>query len=202
MNQSPKEQTQMKKILLVPVLALAILAGACGVAQWVKIAQEILPVVLPMVTNLVTAVGLLEGKTVSAQDLSTITRSANQVSSDLNLAGQLINQYESSPDTTTIAKIDTMLTEVNSNLNSLLPALHISDPATAQKISAVVTLISTEVNSMQQILPVISAGGKPTLPAGAVPLNASALKKQYNAIVAQPTSSTLVNQAFAGAVLQ
>lgn len=191
----------MKKLVLIPVLCAALIAGACGVAQWVKLAQEILPVVLPMVTNLVTAVGLLEGKTVSAQDMATITRSANQVSSDLNLAGQLINQYQSSPNATTIAKLNTMLTEINTNLNALLPALHISDPATVQKISAVVTLISTEVNSVEQILPSLSTG-KPTLPMGALPLNANALKKQYNQIVSQPTASPDVNQAFAGAVLQ
>lgn len=193
----------MKKILLVPVLALAMFVGACGVSQWVKTAQEILPVVLPMVTNLVTAVSLLEGKTVSAADLNTITQSANQVSNDLNLVGQLIDQYQSSPSTTTVEKINTTLAEVNTNLNNLLPALHISDPATVQKITAIVTLVSSEVSSLEQVLPLVSSGNltarQRTVSA---PMNASELKKQYNAIVTQPTANSQVNHAFAGAVLQ
>ncbi|HLI30101.1 MAG TPA: hypothetical protein VKV79_03245 [Terriglobia bacterium] len=189
------------KILLVPILVIA-LAG-CGVAQWVKLAQQILPVVLPMVTNLVTAVSLLEGKTISSPDLSIITQTANQVSNDLNLVGQLINQYDSSPNVTTVQKIQTALQDVHSNLNGLLPALHINDPATVQKISAVVTLIGTEVDSLAQLLPVISSGklqvrkGPLTLPLGP-----KQLKQEFNAVVTQPTANANVNQVFAKAVLK
>src|SRR5579875_1463384 len=189
------------KILLVPILVIA-LAG-CGVAQWVKLAQQILPVVLPMVTNLVTAVSLLEGKTISSPDLSIITQTANQVSNDLNPVGQLINQYDSSPNVTTVQKIQTALQDVHSNLNGLLPALHINDPATVQKISAVVTLIGTEVDSLAQLLPVISSGklqvrkGPLTLPLGP-----KQLKQEFNAVVTQPTANANVNQVFAKAVLK
>lgn len=193
----------MKKLILVPILALAMFVGACGIAQWIKVAQQILPVVLPMVTNLVTAVGLLEGKTVTAADLNTITQVANQVSSDLNLVGQLVDQYQSSPNTTTVEKINTTLAEVSTNLNNLLPALHISDPATVQKITAIVELVSSEVTSLEQILPTVSSGNL-TARQGAVvaPLNASELKKQYNIIVTQSTANSQVNQAFAGEVLK
>ncbi len=193
----------MKKLILVPILALAMFVGACGIAQWIKVAQQILPVVLPMVTNLVTAVGLLEGKTVTAADLNTITQVANQVSSDLNLVGQLVDQYQSSPNTTTVEKINTTLAEVSTNLNNLLPALHISDPATVQKITAIVELVSSEVTSLEQILPTVSSGNL-TARQGAVlaPLNASELKKQYDIIVTQSTANSQVNQAFAGEVLK
>src|SRR5579883_3140562 len=139
MNQFSEGGDEMKKLLLIPILAAALLG--CDTAQWIKTAQEILPVVLPMVTNPVSAV-----------DLDTITRTANVVSNDLNLAGQLVSQYQSSPDPTTIGKINVVLGEVQSNLSGLLPALHISDSATAQKISAVVMLINSEVSSIQQIL--------------------------------------------------
>ncbi len=186
----------MKKFLLVPVLAAAL--AACDTAQWIKTAQEILPVVLPMVTNLVTAAGLLQGKTVSATDLDTITRTANEVSNDLNLAGQLVSQYQSSPNPTTIGKINVVLGEVQSNLSGLLPALRISDSATTQKISAVVMLINSEVSSIQQLLPIVSGGKATARPgAGAVPLSADKLKEKFNAIVNQPTNNPAVNQAFA-----
>ncbi len=191
----------MKRILLVPVLVVALLA--CDVAQWVQTAEQILPVVLPMVTNLITAVSLLEGKTVSAADLNTITRTATEVSNDLNLAGQLVNQYQSSPNATTVQKINAALSDVTTNLNALLPALQISDPATVQKITAVVTLISSEVSSIQQILPVVQSGkltAKRVTASGL--LNAGELKKQYNTIVTAPTANPAVTQAFAGAALK
>ncbi|MGH9397176.1 MAG: hypothetical protein ACRD18_10050 [Terriglobia bacterium] len=193
----------MKKVkfLAIPVLTLALLG--CGVAQWVKAAQQILPVVLPMVTNLVTAISLLQGKTVSPTDFRTISNTANQVSADLNLVRQLVNQYESSPNATTVEKINAALQDVNTHLNGLLAALHVSDPSTVQKITAITTLINSEVSSIIQILPVISAGQtRAQRNMSTVPLSASELKSQYNEIVSQPTRNSSVNAAFAGAVLK
>jgi len=189
------------KILLIPILVIA-LAG-CGAAQWIKVAEQILPVVLPMVTSLVTAVSLLQGKTISSPDLTTITQVANQVSNDLNLVGQLINEYDASPNVTTVQKIQTALGDVHANLNGLLPALHSSDPATVQKISAVVTLIGAEVDSLAQLLPVISSGKLQARKGPiAVPLGPSQLKQEFNAVVTQPTANAEVNQAFAKIVLK
>lgn len=190
------------KFVLVPMLVVA-LAG-CGVAQWVKVAEQILPVVLPMVTNMVTAVTLLEGRTVSVSDLNTITKTANQVSADLNLAGQLVSQYQASPNATTIGKINAALADVNANLSALLPALHITDQATTQKVTAIVMLISSEVNSIERILPMVT--GSPTkAKAGGVGsglLSGSQLKNEFNAIVSAPTTNSAVNTAFVGAVLK
>lgn len=188
------------KLLLIPVLAVAL--AACGVAQWVKSAQQILPVVLPMVTNLVTAVTMLEGKTVSATDLNTISQTANQVSADLNLVGQLVNQYQSSPNTSTLSNINNALADVNTHLNELMPALHISDPATTQKITAVVGLIASEVTSMEQILPLVTNSQAHAISRAAVPMTAAQLKGQYDEIVTRPTSNMQVNAAFAKAVLK
>lgn len=189
------------KFLTIPVLALALLG--CEASQWVKVAQQILPVVLPMVTNLVSAVSLLQGKTVSAADVNMINQTASQVSNDLNLAAQLINQYQSSPNVTTLQRLNTALDEVHTNLSSLLPALHIADPATIQKIAAIVMLVDNEVNSLQQVLPAVS-GGKLSARPGVTgaPLSADQLKAQFNAIVAQPTGNAEVNQAFAKVALK
>jgi hypothetical protein len=189
------------KVLAVPILAVAL--AACGVQQWVTVAQQILPVVLPMITNMVVAVSLLEGKTVSPSDLNTISQTANQVSADLNLVGQLVDQYQSSPSPITVEKINTALADVNTHLNSLLPALHITDPATVQKITAITTLIDSEVNSIEQIMPLISGSQAHARARTAViPLSAGELKKQYNAIIARPTPNAQVDAAFAGAALK
>lgn len=193
----------MKKVKFaaIPVLTLALFG--CGVAQWVKAAQQILPIVLPIITNLVTAVSLLQGKTVSPTDFNAISHTANQVSADLNLVGQLVNQYETSPDVTTVEKINSALQDVSKNLNGLLAALHISDPATIQKITAVTTLINSEMNSIIQILPAVSGGHLSVPPGGAaLPLTAAQLKRQYNAIISQTTANAAVNSAFAGAELR
>lgn len=189
------------KFLAIPVLATAL--AACGVAQWVKTAQQLLPVVLPMVTNLVTAVSLLEGKTVSPADYLTISNTATQVSADLNLVGQLVNQYQGSNDTTTIQKINAALTDVNTHLSALLTAVHISDPATVEKVTAITTLIDTEVNSIQQLLPIVTPGKtKAATKSARRPLSATELKAEYNRIVSQTTANASVNAAFAHAVLK
>lgn len=189
------------KFLAIPVLAAAL--AACGVAQWVKTAQQILPVVLPMITNLVTAVSLLEGKTVSPADFRAISSTASQVSGDLNLVGQLVNQYEGSKDTTTVDKINSTLADVNAHLSALLTAVHISDPATVEKVTAIVTLIDTEVNSIEQILPIVSNGqSKAVVLAAHRPLSAPELKAEYNRIVSQSTSNAAVNAAFAKLTLK
>ncbi|HEV2499825.1 MAG TPA: hypothetical protein VGY31_09630 [Terriglobia bacterium] len=191
---------RVKKLVIIPVLAMTL--AACGVAEWVKAAQEILPVVLPMVTNMVAAVSLLEGKTVSPTDLNTISQTANQVSADLNLVGQLVNQYQSSPSSTTLSKINYALVDVNTHLNALMPALHISDPATMQKISAISTLITSEVTSMEQILPIVSGSQAQAMSRVAAPLSAAQLKSRYDAIVTQPSTNTDVDAVFAKAVLK
>ncbi|MGH9358211.1 MAG: hypothetical protein ACRD4Q_00030 [Candidatus Acidiferrales bacterium] len=192
---------RLAKILLIPILATALVG--CATAQWVKIAEQILPVVLPMVTNMVTAVSLLQGKTVSASDLSTITQTSNQIANDLNLVGQLINQYDASPNISTVQKIQSALADVHANLNGLLPALHISDPATVQKVTAIVTLIGSEVDSLSQLLPVVSSGKLQAREGAlAAPLGPAQLKQEYNAIVTQSTANNAVNQAFAKAVLE
>lgn len=188
------------KFLIIPVLAVTLVG--CGLAEWVKTAQQILPVVLPMVTNLVTAVTMLEGKTVSATDLNTISQTANQVSADLNLVGQLVNQYQSSPSPNTLSNINNALADVNTHLNELLPALHITDQSTTQKITAVVGLISSEVTSMEQILPLVTNGQAHAVSRAPVPMTASQLKGQYDEIVTRPTSNSQVNAAFARAVLK
>lgn len=189
------------KFLTIPVLALVLFG--CEASQWVKVAQQILPVVLPMVTNLVSAVSLLQGKTVSAADVNMINQTASQVSNDLNLAAQLINQYQTSPNVTILQRLNTALEEVHTNLSSLLPALHIADPATIQKIAAIVMLVDNEVNSLQQVLPAVS-GGKLSARPGVTgaPLSADQLKAQFDAIVAQPTGNAEVNQAFAKVALK
>lgn len=191
---------KIKKMLLIPALVAA-LAG-CGVAEWVKAAQQILPVVLPMVTNLVAAVSLLQGKTVSGADLNIITQTANQVSSDLNLAAQLVNQYQSSPSPNTLNSINNALFDVNSHLNALMPALHINDPATVQKINAIAQLITSEVNSMEQVLPLVTGSPAHSVTKVNAPLSADQLKARYDAIVSQPTSNAEVNEAFGRAVLK
>lgn len=192
----------MKRVRFIAIPALALALFGCGVAQWVKAAQQILPVVLPMVTNLVSAISLLQGKTVSAADFRSINDTANQVSADLNLVGQLVDQYQSSPNATTVAKISSALQDVNAHLSQLLTSLHISDPSTAEKVTAIATLINTEVNSIIQILPATSSNRTKVRASTVAPLSAAQLKHRYNAIVSQPTQNAQVDAAFAGAALK
>lgn len=187
----------MKKFFwLAPVLALCFVA--CGVAQWIKSAQQLLPVVLPMVTNLVTAATMLEGKTITAAQLSIVNSTTSQASRDLALAGKLVSEYQATPSPTTLDKINNALSDVNSNLNQLLPAAHITDEATVEKIQEVVSLIVNEVEAVQQILPVLKTRAQAARAPSAI-LSAKRLKQMYKSIIAQSSGNVVVDAAFAKA---
>ncbi len=196
-------KSRISMMVAVPVLAAALVTAGCGVAQWIQTVEQIVPVVLPMVSNLIAAVALLEGKTVTAQDLTTITNAATQISSDLSLVGQLIQQYQAQPATGTLNQISSAVSDAQSHLSQILPALHITDASTVQKITAIVNLISGELTAIANVIPLVQSGNTAQAKRQAAKLlSARQLKARFDAIVTAPTSNAIVNAAFARAVLK
>jgi hypothetical protein len=194
---------KVSRMLAVPVLAAALAMAGCGIAQWIQTVEQVIPVVLPMVSNLIAAVALLEGKTVSAQDLTTLTNTATQVSNDLSLLGQLIQQYQAQPAATTLDKISSTVSDTQNQLGQILPALHITDAATVQKITAIVNLISEELNAIAKVIPAVTTGSTSAAKVlTARVLSAQELKTRFNAIVTEPAGNGVVNAAFASVALK
>jgi hypothetical protein len=193
------------------VLCATMILTACSTA-WITEAEEIVAALVPAAANLLTLVGALEGNGVSTQDLQLMQSVGTQAQTDLQLISTLVTQYQQATDAATqaslLAKIQTAITTVQSNLSGLLPALHITDPATQAKVTAVIGLILSEVQSLEAIIPIVqpvatssnsAAKASAKLKAKSVkpPLSASQFRASYNAIMTAKTGNAKLDAASA-----
>lgn len=201
-----------KKLNVVRALAALVLCAtmiltACSTA-WITEAEDIVAALIPAAANLLTLIEALQGNGVSPQDLQVMQSASTQAQTDLQLINTLVTQYQQATDAATqaslLAQIQTAIATVQSNLSGLLPALHITDPATQAKVTAVIGLILSEVQSLEAILPVITssasaANASVKLKAKSVkpPLSASQFRASYNAIMTAKTGNATLDGAAA-----
>jgi hypothetical protein len=163
---------------------------------------------IPATANLVALVAALQGKGVSAADLQTIQSAGSQAGADLQLMQSLITQYEKADAAARpglLNQIQAAMTAVQSTLNGLLPALHIKDAATQTKISAVIGILLSEVQSVAAIVPLVDASASPAMMTMAAkqvkkqpPLTASEFVASYNATMTSKTGNADLDRAAAG----
>jgi hypothetical protein len=188
------------RAVMAVVLSVTMIGTGCS-TTWIEEAEQIVEALIPASTHLVTLVAALQGKTVSAVDLATIQNGGTQAAADLQLVRSLIAAYESADETGKagiLAEIQTALTGVQSNLQGLLAGLHIKDAATQGKVTAVVALLLSEVQSLQLIVPVMQGQVSGHRVQAAVlsrsarrnaPLSANAFVKSYNASLTAKTGN-------------
>jgi hypothetical protein len=120
----------------------------------------------------------------------------------------LIAQYqnaEAAAQPGLLNQIQVALRTVQSTLNDLLPALHITDAATQAKIAAVVGILLSEAESMAAIVPLVKASASPGMMAMAArqakrqtPLSASEFVTSYNATMGAKTGNSELDHATTG----
>jgi len=116
------------RIVLAFVLAIVIAATGCS-AQWINLALQDLPVLTQMALNVATLVSTLaSGKQASSADVALIQNISAQASRDLNLLQTLYSEYKATPSATTLAKIQSVLSDLNQNLPALLESAHLLIP--------------------------------------------------------------------------
>jgi hypothetical protein len=120
---------------------------------------------------------------VRVSDAAAIQNISAEASKDLNLLPVLYDQYQANPDKGTLAKIQSLIADVNQNLPALLQATHISDPTPSARVTAAVNLILSTVTSFASLMPHAAA---PSVVASRAPKkiavpHAKHLKKQWNA---------------------
>jgi hypothetical protein len=201
-----KTMGSFARATLAAVLCGILMWTACSTA-WIGQAEEIVVALIPAAANLITLITALQGHGVSAQDLQMIGTASTQAQTDLQLINTLITQYQQAADAQTqaslLAKIQAAITSVQSNLSALLPALHISDAATQSKVTAVIGLILSEVQSLEAIIPLVHSGStaqaSAALKAGKVkpPLRAGEFRASYNAIMTAKTGKAALDGAAA-----
>jgi hypothetical protein len=202
-------------------LVLCVTVGLAGCSlNWITEAEEILAALIPAAANIIPLVAALDGKSVSAADLQTIQNAGTQAGADLQLIQSLLAAYQTADETAKpgiLNQISAAIDAVQGNLQGLLAGLHIQDAATQAKITAVVGIVLSEVESLAAVLPVASAEATESqsphpldkLGAGSVakkatrvghplPLTASEFVKSYNATLTAKTGNAELDRVTAG----
>jgi hypothetical protein len=213
-----RETRNLAKALLALVLCGTMMWTACSTA-WIGQAEEIVAALIPAAANVVTLVAALQGKSVSATDMQLIQTAGAQAGADLQLVSSLIAAYQKADAATQpgiLNQIESAINAVQANLQGLLPALHITDTATQTKITAVVGIVLSEVQSLAAILPLVKAGTASEVASGEnpqvsqktrdmghpasvkIPLSASEFVASFNATLTAKTGNAELDRATAG----
>lgn len=206
------------RVAVALILCATVTFTGCSTA-WVAQAEEIVAALVPAAANLIALVAALQGKSVSATDLQAIQSAGTQAEADLQLIQSLITQYQKADAAAQpgiLNQIESAINAAQANLNAILPALHIKDAATQAKISAVVGVLLSEVESLAAVVPLVKGGvevgsqnqnqsqnphisqtprdvGQPR-----VPLTAAQFVNSYNATMSAKTGNVDVDRATAG----
>jgi hypothetical protein len=202
-----ENSSRLGRVGLALVLCVSVVLAGCS-TDWIVEAEQVVAVLIPAATNIVALVAALQGKGVSAGDLRTIQSAGAQAGADLQLVQSLIAAYQKADESAKpgiLNQIQTAMNTVQGNLQGLLPALHIQDAATQAKVTAVVGIVLSEVQSLAAIVPVVSASASPRMTAKAavqakksLPLSASDFVSSYNATLGAKTGNAELDRATAG----
>jgi len=203
------------RMLLALVLSATLILSGCS-TNWVDEAEQIVSVLIPAAGNVVTLVALLQGKTVTAEDLQTIQNAGTQAQADLQLIQSLIAAYgkaDAAAKPGIMNQMQSAIGAVGGNLQELLGALHIKDAATQTKITAAVGIVLSEVQSLAAVIPIVQGSG--ARGQGSVqlqaspnargmtgqkkaPLSANEFVKSFNSTLTARTGNAALDQAAAG----
>ena len=128
-------------------------------ASWVSEATSIINLLVPAITSILsilTAFGVPTGLTTTA--LASIQSWANQATAGLQTVANLIDQYNAAEATAKpgiLTEIQTALSVITQNLATILPEVHVTDPATQAKIDAVIQAVSSEMQALINLVPAL-----------------------------------------------
>jgi hypothetical protein len=194
---------KLKKSILAVALAVTMFTTACS-TSWVSEAIAITNALLPVAVNVIQLVAAMQGSGASSSaDVALAQKWAATVSADLTLVRTLLTQYNAATAADKpnfLAKLSDALQVVNGDLGMLLPALHISNPQTQAKVTAMVGLVAAEISAIQAL--VGAAQGKTSLPRNAPKaMDAKSFQGAYRTLVKAPTGYAPLDQATTALVL-
>ena len=200
-------QNAVGRMVLAVVLCFTMIWSGCS-TSWIGEAEEIVSALIPAAANLVALVAALEGKGVSTADLQVIQNAGTQAGADLQLIQSLIAAYEkadASAQPGLLNQIQSAIQAAQGNLQGLLPALHIKDTATQTKITAVIGILLSEVQSLAAIVPLVNPNASPAAVSAArvavrksAPLRAEEFVKSYNATLTAKTGNAGLDKVTGG----
>jgi N-acetylglutamate synthase/N-acetylornithine aminotransferase len=177
------------KGLLAVVLSLALISTGCS-AAWLNTAIADVPVILQIVTSIISIVGIAQGNGgISPAMAATLQSGAKQATTDLQLVQKLVTDYQTASAAnkpTVLGQIDSALSAATQDLGAILTAAHIENQATQAAITAAVGLALTTVLAIQSLIPAPqgATAARGRMSASPVkPLTPAQLKTNFNAIV-------------------
>lgn len=174
----------LRKPALAIVILLAAMAAACS-TSWIQTAEQYVAILTPAVEDVVGVLTLAGAAGSSSTVSSQVTNYANQATTDLQTISTLLTQYDSADASTTEQKITAAADDAKNNLNLILPALHITNASTVNKVTAALNLAVNTIAQLEALIPNSSASTTPTLAHLGKPPKPGDLQNQFNAIFAK-----------------
>jgi hypothetical protein len=205
-------EEKMKRNIVVKTLLAVVLCGtitfsACSTV-WISQAEQIVAALLPAVGNILALVTALQAGNVSAQDLQAIQSAGTQAEADLQLVQSLVEEYQKADAQAQpgmLNQIQTAIVTAQTNLSAILPALHVKDAATQAKITAVIGVVLSEVQSLAAVVPLVNPQASATAVEVAkqqarkkAPLTANEFVSSYNSTMVAKTGNAEVDKAASG----
>lgn len=184
-------------LLLSAILTTILLLTACSTA-WTGEASNIIKVLVPAVEALLGLIAGLGAK-IPADAVTTIESWASQAQQGLTEISSLIDQYnnaEADAKPGLLIEIQTAADTIVNNLSQLLPTLHITNPASQQKVTAIANAILAELQALVGVIPALQ--GKIHMhEIKHLPLDAGHFKQKFNATMVEPTGDPEVDEVAA-----
>lgn len=183
------KNTAIAAAVLPAASALTIGTTGCSTA-WIDTAIKDIPTAEAIANSVLQIVALASGNgTLDSVIGGLITTAGNLVTAGLATLESLINDYKAAPSASTLDKIDAALTDLQTNLGSILTTAGIKDANLQIAISTAVGLAIAVVSSIQTLIPAAPVSSavrraasvslvKPTI----VP-TAAQISSLYNAVV-------------------
>lgn len=138
------------------VLSTCIMLAGCT-ANWVGEASNIIQLLVPAVESIL-GILTMAGLGLSPTLVPNIENWATQAKGDLATIGQLISQYNTATEQAKpglLQEINTAVSAVIANLQTILPELHIDNPEKQQAVDLVVESFQSELEALLNLIPVV-----------------------------------------------
>jgi hypothetical protein len=147
------KNTAIAAVTIPAASALTIGTTGCSTA-WIDTAIKDIPTAESIAQGVLQIVALASGNgTLDAAIGGLITTAGNLVTAGLTTLESLINDYKATPSGSTLDKIDAALTDLQTNLGSILTISGIKDANLQIAISSAIGLAIAVVSSIQTLVP-------------------------------------------------
>jgi hypothetical protein len=198
--------SKLSKSLLALTLCVVIGLTACSTA-WISQVEAIVAALLPAAANIIALISAVKGGQESTADLLAIQQAGSQAQGDLQLIQTLVSEYQkadASAQPGILVQVQTAISTAQANLQGILAGLHLKDAATQAKITAVIGVVLSEIESLSAIVPLVKPGASPAMvematkqAAKTMPLSANEFVTAYNKTMTAKTGNASLDKATA-----